>query len=556
MMDCAADDATCASLQNAAVVGAPDTIGGEPRTSNLSVGIDCGATLDEPSPVMDGSWGEVELCPQQGATLRVALPHAQGGGGALLGVPPGAVSVGLRVRLSVHAARDPALASVGPLVILLPHGLKLLQPATLTLLLPSEVADANVVLVTRPGADAAQPHGQVPAWRLCDEECAWGLGGARSVRIDHFSLFWAMYALAAHVHITYPPVVRRNVAPEERRLGVRVMLNTQQHPPRVDVEAASDALPMEWQRARFNVMLPQGCRCTLELHATGSGGRVMCQPLALTLLQVPPAAEAERPPQPLLDDRPMLSPSWTAVAAGGESVTLSVRRSCAPSLLGCLFSPAEEIGAVDLRFEASEAAGGLMPAASFAAPQAEPAPQTLQPVAPLVLQTTLLCDVAVSYVVRESGARGDGFVLRLKEALQAVGYSTFVCETVICAGQGFDDLIAEHFDQCAAAVLVFSPSYGDAARSKYTLKEVKFVERLTNTSDGRPLILPVWHSGPWPPKPSVLRFLLAGHDQYAPAGPTSLTELRDGGDRDAEARVTRELLARLRLDGIAPTMPH
>jgi hypothetical protein len=515
-------------------------------------------TTDDPSPVEDGSWCERELCPQQGTTLRVVLPLAQGGGGALLEVPPGSVvSAGVRVRLSVHAAHDAALASVGPLIMLLPHGLQLLQPATLTLLLPPEVADANVVLVTRPGADVAQPHSHVPAWRLCDEEsCVWGLGGARTVRIQHFSLFRAMHALAAHVHLTYPRVICRDAAHEERRLGIRVMLNTQQHPPPVHAAVGDDALPVDWQHARFNVMLPRGCSCTLELHATAAGSRVMCQPLALTLLQVPPAESAARPPQPLLDIRPMLSPSWAAVAAGGEKVTLSIRRSCAPGLLGCVFSPAEDIGAVDLRFDTPETGRGVPPI--LMAPQAEPSPLAArQAVAtPLVVQTNLLCKVAVSYVVRESGARGDGFVLRLKEALQAVGYRTFVCEAEIHVGQGFDDLIAENFDQCAAAVLVISPSYGDAVLSPYSLQEAKFVDRLNKTRGGRPLILPVWHSGPWPPKPSVIRFLLAGHDQYAPAGPSSLTELRDGGDGDAEARVIRELLARLRVEGVTPTLPQ
>lgn len=108
--------------------------------------------------------------------------------------------------------------------------------------------------------------------------------------------------------------------------------------------------------------------------------------------------------------------------------------------------------------------------------------------------------VMLSYRVTETGDGGDRSVFALQAALQARGYSAFVGESAIQGGAEWPEVIQYAVTTCRAFVALCSPSYGDKAKSLWTYRELTLADRL-----GKPL-LPVWHSGPYPP-PGVTIFL-------------------------------------------------
>jgi hypothetical protein len=149
------------------------------------------------------------------------------------------------------------------------------------------------------------------------------------------------------------------------------------------------------------------------------------------------------------------------------------------------------------------------------------------------------CDVMISYRVPESGAGpgGDSSVFALQAALQARGYSVFVGEGAIEGGDFWPVTIQNGVRHCKAFVVLCSPTYGDRAVSPWTFDE------LTMAKNNRKPLLPVWHSGYYPP-PSVE--IMLGGLQRIP-----------GGDRDMRAvpmeRVVTELARALQRVGVAPS---
>ncbi len=98
-----------------------------------------------------------------------------------------------------------------------------------------------------------------------------------------------------------------------------------------------------------------------------------------------------------------------------------------------------------------------------------------------------------SYRVPETGAGGDRAVFVLQAALERRGFSVFVGEGAIEGGSSWPDTIQRGVDECKAMVVLCSPSYGDIA-SPWTKRELVLADSLR-----KPLI-PVWHSGPYPPR--------------------------------------------------------
>ena len=92
-------------------------------------------------------------------------------------------------------------------------------------------------------------------------------------------------------------------------------------------------------------------------------------------------------------------------------------------------------------------------------------------------------------------------------------YSVFVAESDLKGGQSWAARIQDAVRRCEALVVLCSPTYGD---TQWTFRELQLAD------NHRKPIVPVWHSGPFPP-PSVEIFLSGS--QRVPAGNRSVLEL-------------------------------
>ena len=178
--------------------------------------------------------------------------------------------------------------------------------------------------------------------------------------------------------------------------------------------------------------------------------------------------------------------------------------------------------------------GGLFAAVfSQAAPAAAPAAASAAP--------SGACDVMISYRVPETGVGGDRSVFALQKALHSRGYTVFVGEAAIQGGSSWPTTIQKGVEDCKAFVVLCSATYGDAAVSPWTKRELELADNLK-----KPL-LPVWHSGPYPPKPVAI--YLGGLQRF-PRG-----NIRDGyvKARISHESVAEELMDALQRIGVAPT---
>jgi hypothetical protein len=101
----------------------------------------------------------------------------------------------------------------------------------------------------------------------------------------------------------------------------------------------------------------------------------------------------------------------------------------------------------------------------------------------------------VSYRKPETGSSkgGDRAVRALRTALRRRGYTVFVAEETIKGGDSWPATIQKAVQNCKAFVILCSPTYGHAELSPWTERELVLADNLK-----KPL-LPVWHSGPYPP---------------------------------------------------------
>ena len=113
--------------------------------------------------------------------------------------------------------------------------------------------------------------------------------------------------------------------------------------------------------------------------------------------------------------------------------------------------------------------------------------------------------LASLFTVLEEALRG----FALQKALESRGYSVFVGESAIRSGASWPTKIQKAVEDCSAFVVLCSTTYGDEAVSPRTARELDLADRLK-----KPLI-PVWHSGPYPPK-AVAIYL--GGKQRIPTG--------------------------------------
>ena len=142
------------------------------------------------------------------------------------------------------------------------------------------------------------------------------------------------------------------------------------------------------------------------------------------------------------------------------------------------------------------------------------------------------CDVMISYRVTETGAGGDGAVFALQGALRARGFSVFVGEGAIQGGEEWPDIIQCGVQRCKAMVVLCSPTYGDTV---WTKREFGMADNL------RKLLIPVWHSGPYPPA-AVAIYL--GIKQRIPTGNFSCGYVESGVSHAAIADELADALLR------------
>jgi hypothetical protein len=167
----------------------------------------------------------------------------------------------------------------------------------------------------------------------------------------------------------------------------------------------------------------------------------------------------------------------------------------------------------------------LQAAAAAAAPAAAPA-------------AARTCDVMISYRVPETGDGGDKSVFVLQAALEKRGFRVFVGEAAIQGGEEWPETIAAGVRDCAAFVVLCSPTYGDTVWTK---------RELVMADNQRKPLIPVWHSGPYPPK-AVEIFL--GGKQRIPGGNFN------GGyvaAKISHERVAEEVAAALVRAGVTPS---
>ena len=122
----------------------------------------------------------------------------------------------------------------------------------------------------------------------------------------------------------------------------------------------------------------------------------------------------------------------------------------------------------------------------------------------------------ISYRVTETGEGGDRSVFALAGALRSLGYTVFVGETAIQAGDAWPITIQRGVKGCRAFVVLCSPTYGDRRVSPWTFDE------LTMAKNNRKPLIPVWHSGPYPP-PEVE--IMLGGLQRVPRGDRDMRAL-------------------------------
>lgn len=497
------------------------------------------------------------------ATMEVSVPMKGYTARVSLHVPAGAVSKPTRIRLLILPAvaqLETALALAGPVVLLLPHGLQLLKPATLTLT-PFSPTEPDLIVVTNPGAgdgNAALANG----WQLVDPADVEHVAetSAKRVSISHFSWWSLARGVAARMTVTYVPRLRFGAVaamPSLSSVTLKAFLNTMQHPPPgADQRDAAIANLEPGQVAHElsnSFMLPRGAHVSAALHlvrTTEAGERIIATSDAL-LCTAPSVSAALRPPEPLGCASMTILPPWDSLPPAGVHAKLKLSLRCQlPSYVPMLTSTTESTLTelpifLDPR-AAVEAGAALQSARSLeAAPTAtRTTPSTLFPDKP--------SDVFLSYVVRESGAEGDGYVFVLRQALLAAGFSVFLCEADILGGQRYLPFIGEAIRRCRCFVAVLSPSYGIEGVSSWSLLEAEMAG-IRNVETRFPRIQTLRHSREPGTEdlPAGLEFLWKSK-HVVPAG-------RRGTAADFVARgegqlVMDELIAALRADGVLPSV--
>jgi len=460
----------------------------------------------------------VFVLPGEPATLQASCDA----GSATLHLFPGSVAEPTEISLFAKRRMDTQLDTVGPLVTLLPHGLQLLREATLTLHLPPEESPFNLAVVRNDGTI----HGvTATGWRPC-EPAAEVLFAPCALRVPlhGFCHFAAARGIMARLRLTIPNNVARA---ETVAFDVQILVDNVAHPSatpvplsRADAEAAATEAGCTLKE--FRCQLPVGTSRALSLVSRSPD----LLPSETVSLEPAPVPQLESATQPLYETSISILPKWSAVPEEGAAVVLGVvlhedEAHGAPRR----GSPFATIS-VRLGGTTTPTRGSAQPPFTGLPPVLSHLPSSLFP--------AVDWDVMLSYRVCETGCRtkgGDNFTLDLRAALQEAGFTVFVCEHEIQVGDEWISFVDNATARCHAFVPICSTTYGDKSASYYCYQEMTYAnDRRLKTE--KPLILPVFHSGCYPPKGLGL---LLHNVQHVPAGGRSVVELRAAGEADNTA---------------------
>lgn len=144
-----------------------------------------------------------------------------------------------------------------------------------------------------------------------------------------------------------------------------------------------------------------------------------------------------------------------------------------------------------------------------------------------------------TYRVPETGRGGDNSVFKIAAKLQQLyGYSVFVAEGNIQVGDNWTNAITHALRNCEAVVVMCSETYGDDELSPWTGCE------LAMAANAKKLLLPVWHSGPYPPQAAEL---VLSNKHRVPIGNTGYVEANISHER-----IAKDLAFALMKKGILP----
>jgi hypothetical protein len=135
---------------------------------------------------------------------------------------------------------------------------------------------------------------------------------------------------------------------------------------------------------------------------------------------------------------------------------------------------------------------------------------------------------------------GDGTVTWLSDGLKAAGFTVYVGENALTGGQEWPVEIQSAVKECQAFLALCSPDYGN---TKWTRRELQMA------ANNQKNILPVWHSGVFPPK--EVSVFLHGAQRVPEGGNVSIAGGMTSGSVWQET-VLAEILACLKGMGVTP----
>ena len=452
-------------------------------------------------------------------------------GSATLDLPASSVAEGTYLCLIVREFSDELLATVGPLVTLLPHGMELLCDATLSIQLPPGESASSVALVRNMGSFGGIAE---PGWLPCDPAATFlpsESGGSCVLRqtLRSFCHEVAARAILARLRLTIPQRMRRGVA-DDVLFDIKVFVDEKSHPDTVSAaqllaDARKDAAETGHKVLEYRCQLPVGT--THELSLVSRQPELL--PTETVSLQPSPVPPLDSADQPLYETTIAVSPAWADVPEEDAVVSLGVTLLHVDDAGVTLRKI--NLASFSLLLEGTT----LTASESLQTEYVASPPSPLQPVSHLPSSRfpDVEWDVMLSYRVPETGARGgDNYTLKLREALVQAGYTVYVCEFEIRVGDDWIDSVNTATTHCRAFVPICSETYGDNIASPYCYQEMCLANRQWCETKKKPLIFPVWHSGRYPHE--ALKIFL-NNVQYTPAGPRCVKELRAAGDPDNTA---------------------
>jgi len=111
-----------------------------------------------------------------------------------------------------------------------------------------------------------------------------------------------------------------------------------------------------------------------------------------------------------------------------------------------------------------------------------------------------LLRVFLSYVVSETGEDGDSSVQRITKLLSTFRIEAYVAEDKLKGGADFPEEIGKSIKSCDVFIAVLSPSYGTR---KWCKRELNMADQYEK------VIIPILHSGPYPPKEEGLHLTIS-----------------------------------------------